>query len=104
MTQPNMQDMMKQVQKLQKDMKKAQDELAGEILEVSAGGGSISCKISGEMELKSIKIDPKVVSAEDVELLEDLVLTCVNEALKKSKASAAEKLGGLTGGLSLPGF
>ena len=104
MQQPNLSEMMQQVQKLQKEMKKAQDELASDMLAASAGGGSLSCTISGEMELKSIKIDPKVVNPEEVELLEDLVLACVNEAIRKAKDHAASKLGGITGGLNLPGF
>lgn len=99
-----MSEMMQQVQKLQQEMKKAQDELANEVLSASAGGGSLACTISGEMELKSIKIDPKVVHSEETELLEDLILACVNEAIRKAKDHAASKLGGITGGLNLPGF
>ena len=104
MNQPNLNEMMKQVQKLQVGMKKAQDELAQEVVEASVAGGSVSCQVTGEMEVKSLKIDAKLVDAAEIELLEDTVLACVNEGIRKAKDHASKKLNGLTGGLNLPGF
>jgi len=96
--------MMQQIQKLQADMLKAQEALGAETVEVSAGGGAITVVITGHLELKSITIQPEVVDPADVEMLQDLVLAAVNEAIQKAQSLAAERMGGLTGGLNLPGL
>jgi DNA-binding YbaB/EbfC family protein len=108
---PNMQQMMKQVQQMQADMAKAQEELKSQIVEASAGGGTVTVKVTGDLEVVEIKIDPGAVDPEDVEMLQDLVLAATNEALRSAQEMAANKLGGVTGGLGgalgdlgLPGF
>jgi len=105
--QPNMQQLLKQAQKMQQDMIAAQESLKDEVVEASAGGGMVTVEVTGDMEVKSIKIKPDAVDPEDVELLQDMVLAAVNEALRAAQELAASKLGGLTGGLGglgLPGL
>jgi len=101
MPQPNMQQMLKQVQKMQQDMVTAQEQLKHEEVEASAGGGMVTVKVSGDLEFKSVKIDPSAVDPEDVELLEDMVMAAANEALRSAQEMAASKMSGLTGGLDL---
>ncbi len=96
--------MLGQLQKLQQDMVKAQEQLADETLEVTAGGGAITLVVTGHQRLKSIKLQPEVVDPNDLEMLQDLLVAAVNEAIERSQAYAAEKLQGLTGGLGIPGF
>jgi len=96
--------MMQQIQKLQEDMLKAQEDLGDETIEVSVGGGAIKVVMTGHQVMRSIAIAPEVVDPEDVEMLQDLVLAAVNEAIEKSQGMAAEQLGSLTGGLNLPGL
>jgi nucleoid-associated protein EbfC len=103
MPQPNMQQMLKQVQKMQAEMVAAQEQLKDELVEASAGGGMVTVKVSGDLELKAIAIDPEAVDPEDVELLQDMVLAAVNEGLRAAQEHAAKKLGGITGGLGGPG-
>lgn len=103
MPQPNMQQMLKQVQKMQAEMMAAQEQLKDEVVEASAGGGMVTVKVSGDLEVKSIAIDPEAVDPEDVELLQDMVLAAVNEALRSAQEMASKKLGGITGGLGGPG-
>jgi hypothetical protein len=95
---------LRQAQQLQAQLAKAQEELANLTLEASAGGGAVKVTVDGQQNIKSIKISPEVVNKEDTELLEDMVLAGVTEALEKSRQVAQEKLGGLTGGLKLPGM
>ena len=95
---------MRQAQELQAKLAKAQEELSKTTLEASSGGGAVKVTINGQQEIQSIKISPEVIDPSDVELLEDLVLTAVSEALNKSQELAAERLGGLTGGLKIPGL
>ena len=105
--QPNMQQLLKQAQKMQQDMIAAQESLKDEVVEASAGGGMVTVEVTGDMEVKSIKIKPDAVDPEDVELLQDMVLAAVNEALRAAQELAASKLGGLAGGLGglgLPGL
>jgi DNA-binding YbaB/EbfC family protein len=111
--QPNMNAMLKQVQKMQADMAKAQEELKHEVVEASAGGGMVTAKVSGDLEVKEIRIDPEAVDPEDVELLQDMVLAAVNEGVRAAQELAASKLNAATGGLGgagglgglgLPGF
>ena len=101
MPQPNMQQMLKQVQKMQADMMAAQEQLKNETVEASAGGGMVKVKVSGDLEIKDVVIDPAAVDPEDVELLQDLVLAATNEGLRAAQELAASKMGGLTGGLDL---
>ena len=98
---PNMQQMMQQVQKMQKDMEVAQEQLKNEVVEASAGGGMVTVKVSGDLEVKEVRIDPSAVDPEDVDILADMVLAAVNEALRKAQELAASKMGGATGGLDL---
>jgi len=98
---PNMQQMMQQVQKMQRDMEIAQEELKSEVVEASAGGGMVTVKISGALEVREVKIDPAAVDPEDVEILGDMVLAAVNEALRSAQELAERKMGGATGGLDL---
>lgn len=96
-------DMMRQIQQMQSRLAKAQDELNTLAAEGSAGGGAVKVTISGNMEIRSLKISPEVVDAEDVEMLEDLVIAAFNEALQKAQALQQEHMAGLTSGL-LPGM
>ena len=101
--QPNMNAMMKQVQKMQADMIKAQEELKNEVVEASAGGGMVTVKITGDLELREVRIDPAAVDPDDVELLQDMVQAAVNEAIRSAQELAASKMGAATGGLAGPG-
>jgi DNA-binding YbaB/EbfC family protein len=94
--------MAQQLQKLQQEMLATQEALGDEVVEITAGGGAIKVEITGHQRIQSITIDPEVVDPEDVEMLQDLIVAAVNEAIEKSQSLAAERLGGLTGGLGLP--
>lgn len=96
--------MMQQAQKLQARLAKAQEELDNITIEASSGGGAVKITVNGQQKIQSVKISPEVINPDDVELLEDLVLTAVSEAIAKSQQAAAEHLGGLTGGLKIPGL
>ena len=89
----NINSLMKEAKKMQADMEKSQEELAVKEFEASAGGGAINVKVSGEKVIKEIKIKPDVVDPDDVEMLEDLILTCVNEALRKVDSAQADQFG-----------
>jgi DNA-binding YbaB/EbfC family protein len=109
MPQPNMNQMMRQVQKMQADMAKAQEALKSEMVEASAGGGSVTVKVSGDIVVKSVEIDPDAIDPEDPELLSDLVLAAVNEAVRKAQDLQAQRMSAVTGGmdpgsLGLPGM
>jgi DNA-binding YbaB/EbfC family protein len=101
--QPNLNQMMRQVQQMQAEMMKAQEELKNEVVEASAGGGMVTVKISGDLELKELLIDREAVDPEDVELLQDMVQAAVNEAIRSAQELAASKMGAATGGLGGPG-
>ena len=104
MPQPNMQQMLKQVQKMQQDMMAAQEQLKNEVVEASAGGGMVTVKVTGDLEIKDVRISPEAVDPDDLELLQDLVLAATNEALRSAQELAASKMGSVTGGLGLPGM
>jgi nucleoid-associated protein EbfC len=108
MPQPNMQQLLKQAQKMQEEMAKAQDSLKDEVVTASSGGGVVTVEVTGEMVVKSITIAPEAVDPDDVEMLSDLVLAAVNQGIEKSQQLAAERMnavtGGMGGGLGLPGF
>ena len=97
--QPNMNQMLKQVQQMQAEMMKAQESLKDEVVEASAGGGMVTVKVTGELEIKELTIDPGAVDPEDVEMLQDTVLAAVNEALRSAQELQQRKLGAATGGL-----
>lgn len=96
--------MLKQVQKMQAEMAKTQEELKQKTVEVTAGGGVITVIANGSLEITDIKIQPDAVDPEDVDMLEDLVLAAVNEALRKAQDMAAQEMEKLTGGLNIPGM
>ena len=105
--QPNMQQLLKQAQKMQQDMLEAQESLKDEVVEASAGGGMVTVQVTGDLVVKSIKIDEQAVDPEDVELLQDMVLAAINEGLRSAQELASSKLGGIAGGLGglgLPGL
>lgn len=96
--------MLKQAQKMQEAMGKVQADLANRTVEGSSGGGAVIVVATGAQEIKAIRIKPEAVDPEDVETLEDLVLTAVRDALQKASALAQQEMGSVTGGLNLPGF
>jgi len=98
---PNMQQMLRQVQKLQADMARAQEELAAAEVEASAGGGMVTVRVTGAMVVKEVRIDPAAIDPDDPELLADMVLAAVNEALREAQELANRKLGGATAGLDM---
>ena len=89
----NINNLMKEAKKMQAEMQKSQEELATKEFDSTAGGGAISVKVTGEKVIKEIEIKPDVVDPDDVEMLEDLILTCVNEALRKVDSAQSEELG-----------
>jgi DNA-binding YbaB/EbfC family protein len=103
MPQPNMQKMLKQVQRMQADMAAAQERLKDEVVEATAGGGMVTVKISGDLEVKSIAVDPEAVDPEDVDMLQDTILVAVNEAIRAAQELAERRMGAVTGGLGGPG-
>ncbi len=99
--------MMKQVQQMQAEMTEAQEKLKNEVVDASAGGGMVKAKMSGDLRLLEIAIDPEAIDPEDPELLQDMVLAAVNEAIRAAQELAASKMGGIAGGaggLGLPGM
>ena len=109
MTNMDMNKMLQQVQQMQAEMAKVQEELANETVEASAGGGMVTVKATGALEVKEIKISPEAIDPDDPELLADMVLAAVNEALRSAQSLAQSKLGGAAGlgdlgSLGLPGL
>jgi nucleoid-associated protein EbfC len=100
----NMGDLQKMAREMQANMAKAQEELAAATVEGTAGGGAVVIVLTGTQDIKSIKIQKDAVDPEDVETLQDLVLAAFTDALKKSRELAAQRLGGVTGGLKIPGM
>lgn len=100
----NMNTMMKQAQKLQKKMLKTQEELAKKTVEASAGGGMVKVVANGGQKVESIVLEKEVVDPEDVEMLQDLILAAVNDALNKSQEMMSSEMGKLTGGFNIPGL
>lgn len=100
----NMNNMIKQAQKMQEQMLKAQQEIEETVLEASSGGGMVTVKANGKKELLEIKIKPEAVDPDDVEMLEDLVMVAVNDAFSKADALSQERMGALTGGINIPGL
>lgn len=102
--QPNLNKMMQQLQKAQAQMAVEQEKLATEIVEASAGGGMVQVKVTGDLQITEVKIDPEALDTEDVEMLQDMVLAATNEAIRASQKMAEQRLGGIAGGLGLPGM
>jgi hypothetical protein len=102
--QPDMRQIMQQAQQMQEQLAKAQADLAERRFEGSAGGGMVTALVTGGPELVEIKISPDVVDADDVEMLEDLVVAAVRQAMEAAVEAASSQLGGLTGGLDLGGL
>jgi nucleoid-associated protein EbfC len=100
----NMNSMMKQAQNLQKKMLKTQEELATKTVEATAGGGMVKIIANGAQKLESIELEKEVVDPEDLEMLQDLILAAVNDALKKSQDMVSSEMSKLTGGLNIPGL
>ena len=98
----NMNSMLRQAQKMQQDMMKAQEELEGKTYEAAAGGGVVTAVVSGKKELTQVTIDPEAVDPDDVEMLQDLIVAAVDEAMRKATGGAASSMSRLTGGLNLP--
>ena len=98
---PNMANMLKQVQKMQADMVAAQEQLKHETVDASAGGGMVTVRMTGDLELTELRIAPDVIDPDDPEMLGDLVQAAVNEAVRAAQELAANKMGGLTGGMDL---
>lgn len=100
----NFGNMMKQVQKAQAKMAQVQEELKTETVEASAGGGTIKVVMTGDLQLRSINIDPRAVDPDDVELLEDMVAAAVNEGIRAAQELASQRMQAVTGGLNIPGL
>ena len=97
-------NIMKQAQMMQQKMMQLQKELEGREVEASSGGGMVTATVNGKQQVVSLKIEPTVVDPEDTEMLEDLIVAAINEALKKSQEMAQEEMSKITGGLNLPGM
>jgi DNA-binding YbaB/EbfC family protein len=95
---------MKQAQEFQKNMTKIQQEIEELTVESSVGGGAVKASVSGKMEIESITISPEVIESGDVQMIQDLIVAAANEGLSKAKEIASEKMGGLTGGMKIPGL
>lgn len=100
----NYQNMMRQVQKMQKKMQQAQEKLAEERIEGTAGGGLVRAVVSGHKEVLEIHIDPEVVDPEDIEMLQDLIVIAINEAMEKVDERVAQTMGQFTKGMNIPGL
>lgn len=104
MAQMNMQQMMKQARKMQEQLAAAQETIAQSTVDASAGGGMVKVTVSGDMQVTSLKIDPEAIDPEEVEMLEDMVMAAVNEALRGVGELANRQMGAVTGGLNIPGM
>jgi len=100
----DMQEILRQAQRMQERLARAQEELAGKTVEASSGGGMVTAVVNGRQEVVSIRIEKEVVSPEDVELLQDLVAGAVNEAISRSRKMMADEMAKITGGMNLPGL
>ena len=102
--QPSRNDMMQKIQKMQEEMNQAQEEVENTEFSASSGGGAVEVTVSGKHEILSVKIKPEVVDSEDVEMLEDLLMASLNEAIRKANDTMETRMNGLTGGLNIPGL
>lgn len=97
-------NIMKQAQQMQARIARVQQELEAREVDATAGGGMVTARVNGKQQLLELKIEPAVVDPEDIEMLQDLILAAVNEAIKKSQAMIQEEMGKVTGGMNLPGL
>ncbi len=102
--QPSRNDMMQKIQKMQEEMNNVQEEVENSEFSASSGGGAVEVTVTGKHEIKSVKIQPEVVDPEDVEMLEDLLIASLNEAIRKANDTMETRMNGVTGGLSIPGL
>ncbi len=102
--QPSRNDRMQKIQKMQKEMNNVQEEVENTEFSASSGGGAVEVTVTGKHEVKAIKIQPEVVDPEDVEMLEDLLIASLNEAIRKANDTMETRMNGLTGGLNIPGL
>lgn len=100
----NMNNMMKQVQKMQKDMQEAQSKIEEQAFEASAGGGAILAVVNGKKEVLRIELKPEIVDPDDIEMLQDLIIVAINDALKSAEETMTSAMGKFTGGMNLPGL
>lgn len=100
----NMQQIMRQAQKMQKKIEEAQEEAGREIIDASAGGGMVKVSMNGRLEVVSVSIEQEIINPDDQEMLQDLVRAAVNEAVKKAQALVQERMGAVTGGINIPGM
>lgn len=100
----NMNKLMKQVQKMQSDMAKLQEELAERTTEGTAGGGMVTAMVNGKNELLELKINPEVVDPEEIDMLQDLIIAAVNDALRRSQEMVSEEMAKISGGMKIPGL
>lgn len=100
----NMNQMLKMAQKMQQDLARTQEEVGERIVEASAGGGAVTAAVNGRKDLISLKIDPEVVSPDDVEMLEDMIVAAINQAMRQAEEMMAEAVAKITGGIKLPGM
>ena|SRR5215467_695583 len=100
----NMGDLMKQAQQLQSKLARIQEEAANKTVEASAGGNMVTAVVNGRLEVVSLRVDSSVVTAGDVEMLQDLVIAAVNEGIRKAQKMVADEMGKVTGGLKIPGL
>jgi len=99
-----MQQMMKQAKMMQEKMAETQEELKKMEFEASAGGGAVKVRVNGDQEILEVKLNTEMIDARDLEMVEDMVMVAVNDAIKQSKDEAKNKMAGLTGGLNIPGL
>ena len=100
----NMQSMIKQAQKIKDDMSALQEELDKREYEIKAGGGAVTVKINGKLEVLSLDISPEIVDPDDIETMSDVIIAAMNEAIKKVNETNSEEMGKVTGGLNIPGI
>lgn len=100
----NMQEMMKQARKMQEQLAQAQESMKNVIIDASAGGGMVKATVNGDLELVSIQIDPDALDPEDVDLLQDMIVAAVNEAIRGVSEVASKQMSSITGGLNIPGM
>jgi len=104
MSKMDMNKLMQQAQQMQSQMAQMQEEAANEIVEASAGGGMVTVVVNGNKQIQSLKIEPEVVSKEDVDMLQDLILAAINDANRKAEEQLSKQMSGLMGGLKIPGL
>ena len=100
----NTQAMLKQAQRMQKQMQEIQDQAALDTVDASAGGGMVTATVSGDLQLKALTIDPEAVDPEDVEMLQDMIIAAVNQGIADAQAMVSDKMASVTGGMSIPGL